>query len=83
MLEAEVDYLHTIINRLRIVGDGGRPFAQPGDSGALVVTYDEVQATGIPLGLLFATATVPEGGNWFSPANSIHEVMRLLNICRL
>ena len=60
-------------NQLKIQGDNGRPFAQAGDSGSLVVSLDDSQ----PLGLLFAA-----GGNlgW---ANPIDKVMASLTIPRI
>jgi hypothetical protein len=63
------------IGQIRIQGDGGRPFALPGDSGSLVVGYPD----GDPIGLLFsanATGTL-------ATANPLDDVMNALAIPQL
>lgn len=64
-------------NQLRIQGDGGRPFAQSGDSGSIVMALGDAQSVGYPLGLLFA-ANSTDGF-----ANPLDAVTAALSIPRI
>jgi hypothetical protein len=58
-------------DQITIVGNGGRPFSDGGDSGSLVWTFDEARS---PVGLLFA------GGRDYTFANKIGHVLEALKI---
>jgi hypothetical protein len=60
------------IDQIRIQGDGGRPFAQPGDSGSLIAGYPG----GDPIGLLMSANTA----GTLATANPLDVVMNALAI---
>jgi hypothetical protein len=58
-------------DQISIIGDGGRPFSDGGDSGSLIWTWNETRS---PVGLLFA------GGRDYTFANKIDHVLQALQI---
>jgi hypothetical protein len=63
-------------NQIMISGANGRPFAQPGDSGALVLERETQKAVGLLFGLSVSTSS----GQVYAVANHLNDVLSALGV---